>query len=128
MKEVFIAAHRAVGDQLAAFVTWLASLLDMSPIDMMAVMCILFFPIARVGHNFIFRVGFPRIELIIVDMLRGAAFQPFLVIVAFGFSRSFMLANYTNYRVTIIVAGLIGLLVVLKAERWIVDYFRQFGP
>jgi predicted signal transduction protein with EAL and GGDEF domain len=103
---------------------WAVAVIDLSLPDLLTMVCAISFA----GHRCWKHRGMdegPRGELLILDVLRGAAFASFLIVMAMPVAKSFMAAMYDHHRVTLFLAGFIGAAAVIKADKWLVEFFRR---
>ena len=85
---------------------WLATVVDLSFPDLLSIVCTVVFPLHRLWKA---RGGAsPRAELLIADLLRGAAFSTFILVIMMAVSKQFMNVAYDHNRVVLFLAGVIG--------------------
>jgi hypothetical protein len=99
------------------------SSLDLSLSDTIAFVFILGFPAVRLWRNR--NKATPRSELLVADLLRGAAFSTFLIVLLMAGSKTFMMSAYDHNRVVLFLSGIIGAFTVVKADKWIVEFFKE---
>jgi hypothetical protein len=104
--------------------SWLSTVLDVSIPDLISIICIVTFPLHRIWTNR-WQPLASRVELLMADLLRGAAFSTFVIIIIMAASKQFMLLAYDHNRVILFLAGFIGAISVIKADKWLVDFFRD---
>lgn len=103
---------------------WAVTVVDLSLPDLLSIVCIIIFPAHRLwrsrGQN-----PKPRMELLFADLLRGAAFSTFIIVIMMAASKPFMTMAYDHNRVVLFLAGVIGAGAVIKADKWLVEFFRD---
>ena len=102
---------------------WAATMIDLSAPDLLSVFCTLIFPAHRLWKSK--GNASPRGELLIADLLRGAAFSTFIIVIMMAASKPFMSVAYDHNRVVLFLAGVIGAAAVIKADKWLVEFFRD---
>jgi hypothetical protein len=102
--------------------------IDISPVDLFAIGSSVAFPITRMTKCAIKRTKHPHAEMYILDLLRGAAFFPFILLIVGAFSSSLLVSVVDANRVTVFLAGVIGALSVFKSDKWLMDFMRSQTP
>lgn len=103
------------------------AVIDLSFSDILSIACSIVFPLVRVCRHRAAGKPFPRGELLIADLLRGAAFSTFVLVVMMAASKQFMESAYEHNRVVLFLAGVIGAAAVIKSDKWLVEFFRDAG-
>ena len=107
--------------------TWTLICLAFSSVDVSFVdggwaFCAISFPCIRaVNSKVVRKKTFPDAIVLLLDLLRGAAFFPFIILIVGYFSSTLLLKFVEHERITLLLAGLIGASAVFKADKWIVD-------
>jgi hypothetical protein len=109
---------------LTAAWQWTAGFVDLSCSELLTIVVSVSFPVVRM-IRYRKRPHEARIELLIADLLRGAAFSTFLLLLVMASSKQFMLSAFEENRVVLFFAGLIGAASVLKADKWVSEHFRD---
>ncbi len=98
--------------------------IDIPPVDLFAIVSSIAFPVTRITRCTIKKIARPHAEMYIIDLLRGAAFFPFVLLIVGAFSSSLLSSVVSSSRVTIFLAGVIGALSVFKSDKWLMDFLR----
>jgi hypothetical protein len=104
------------------------ALIDIPPLEAGAIVCAVAFPAVRSIRG---KLGFdekPHLLLLFLDLLRGSAFFPFLILLAGAFSNEILQHLTSGNRLTVFLAGVIGAVSVFKSDRWMIDFVKKGAP
>jgi hypothetical protein len=101
--------------------------IDIPPVEAAATACAIIFPAARWARGLCGWCVKPHILMLFLDLLRGAAFFPFILLIAGAFSKTILLFIVDSNRLTLFMAGLIGAVSVFKSDRWMIEYIKDNG-
>lgn len=99
--------------------------IDIPAIDAGAIACSIIFPATRVVRGWLGHDEKPDVLMLFLDLLRGAAFFPFLILTAGAFSNDILQHLVTGNRHHVFIAGLIGAVSVFKSDRWMIEFSRR---
>lgn len=68
---------------------------------------------------------FPHVIFFFMDALRGATMFPFVLIVPGAFMPDFISALANSNKVTLVLAGVIGLVSVWRSDKWFMDIIER---
>jgi hypothetical protein len=63
--------------------------------------------------------------MLFLDLLRGSAFFPFVVLIAGVFSKPLLEELAKANATTLFLAGVIGAFAVFNSDRWIMSYIKE---
>src|ERR1051325_1138660 len=86
----------------------LIAVIDISLPDAILIIGTLSFPLTRIGQHLRKRRPTPTLEALMADMLRGAAFWSFVLLMMTAFSSKLFMMMFDHHRVHMILAGFIG--------------------
>lgn len=99
--------------------------IDIPPLEAGAIACTILFPATRAMRGWMGWDERPDVLMLFLDLLRGAAFFPFVILTAGAFSNDILqhLANGNRHHV--FLAGIIGSVSVFKSDRWMIEFARR---
>jgi uncharacterized membrane protein YdcZ (DUF606 family) len=98
--------------------------IDIPLIDAASIACAVCFPVTRIVRSWLGKGEKPHVLLMLLDLLRGAAFFPFLILIGGAFSNEILQHLITGNRLHLFLAGVIGAGSVFKSDRWLTDFAR----
>jgi hypothetical protein len=99
--------------------------IDIPPLEASAIACTVFFPVTRVLRGVFGWDERPDVLMLFLDLLRGAAFFPFLILTAGAFSSDILQSLANGSRLHVFLAGVIGAASVFKSDRWMIEFARR---
>ena len=100
-------------------------ILNFPIIELGAIVCAIVFPIARLVSCRVRGKDWPHHLLLFLNLLRGAAFFPFVALIIAVFYGPLFEHLLRESRTTLFLAGVIGGFAVYNSDTWIINFIRD---